>query len=774
MERGRIYLTAMSLDATWRSRSLAPGRRVTVALVLAAASPLLAGEGSAQSLRGFVTDAENGAPLELVHVVLSAADSTAEGAVTDADGSYLLAGFEPGRYVLSASRVGYTAFVDTLDLGQADSRTLNIELQPGFALQEVVVEAEGARTTAGFRSARPRDIARIPTPDLTGDLAAYLAAMPGVVALGDQGGQLFIRGGEPAQNLVQIDGVLVYQPMHILGFYSAFPSGIISRSDIHAGGFGSKFGERISSVIDVTARTGSSRVYAGNATISPFISSLQVEGPVIRDRISVLASARQSLVEHGASRVIGRDLPFNFGDAFVKLAANATESSRASLIALRTFDRGTLHEGPDPDEVRWENLSAGFRYLVLPRKFPLSADIRSSWSRLATELGPRADPVRESRIANRHLSAEATFHGDRTDVDAGIALRVVTTSSRLDGLYQRIAVDSEHAQHVAAFVEPQFRIGSGVRLSTGVRVQFFDMRFAPFLEPRWRFEWEHGRHLLSAAGGVYYQSVLGLYDRRDAASVFTVWTTAPRERLESEDIRAGRAQRALHGLAGYRLALLSGLHLSAEAYVKRLDNLYIAEWTAYPRFTTRLQPADGQVRGMDLRLEMRRRSLFAQVSFGYAATRYLAKQASLRLWYGEEELEFHPPHDRRHQVNAVLGLTAFGFDLGARMAFGSGLPFSRAVAFDGFALVNDVTSIAERPGFRRVIYERPYDARLPTYHRLDLSVARTIDAAAAEITVQASVLNVYDRRNLFYLDVFTLQRADQLPFLPSLSLKAAF
>ncbi len=764
----------MSNGAAWRSLDSGCGLRLAAAVALVAVLLLQAGEGRAQSLRGFVTDAENGAPLELVHVVLSSADAAAKGAVTDVDGSYLVAGLEPGRYVLRASRVGYNTFADTLDLELADSRALNIELQPGFALQEVVVESEGARTTAGFRSVRPRDIARIPTPDLTGDLAAYLATMPGVVALGDQGGQLFIRGGEPAQNLVQIDGVLIYQPMHILGFYSAFPSGIISRSDIHAGGFGSSFGERISSVIDVTARTGSSRVYAGSATLSPFISSVQMEGPILRDRVSVLASVRQSLVERGASHIIGRELPFNFGDAFFKLAGNTTESSRASLIALRTFDRGTLHEGPDPDEVRWGNLATGLRYLVLPRKFPLSADIRASWSRLATELGPRADHLRESRIASRHLSAEATFYGDRTDVDAGIALRVVSTSSRLDGLYQRIDVDSERAQHVAAFVEPQFRIGSGLRLSAGVRVQFFDMRFAPFLEPRWRFEWETGRHLFSAAAGIYYQSVLGLYDRRDAASVFTAWTSAPRKRLGSDDIRAGRAQRAIHALAGYRLGLLAGLQLAAEAYAKRLDNLYIAEWTAYPRFTTRLQPADGLVRGIDLRLEMRMGSLFGQVGYGYAATRYSARQASLRLWYGMEELAFNPPHDRRHQVNAVFGATVLGFELGARLAFGSGLPFSRAVGFDGFALVDDVTSIAERPGFRRVIYERPYDARLPTYHRLDMSVARTFEAAAAEITVQASVLNVYDRRNLFYLDVFTLQRADQLPFLPSLSLKAAF
>ncbi len=736
--------------------------------------PLAPGLLGAQTLRGFVTDAEEGTSLELVHVVLSSLQGGMKGTVTDLDGSYLLPSIEPGRYVLSASRIGYEVFTDSLEFTAADSRVLNIELSPGIALRELVVESERVRSSAGYVAARPRDIARIPMPDLTGDLAGYLAAMPGVVTVGDRGGQFFIRGGEPAQNLVQIDGVMVYQPMHILGFYSAFPSGIISRSDIYAGGFGTRFGERISSVIDVAARSGSTKHFAGSATLSPFISSAQLEGPLIPGRLSVLASLRRSLVKEGASRLIRGDIPFDFGDLFLKVAASITASSRASLLVLRTHDRGSLHEGPSPDEVRWENRSAGVRYLVLPRKYPLSADIRASYSYLASELGQPGAPAREGRIENRHFSADATFYGDRTDVDAGMTLRVIATRSMLGGLYQNIEVASQKAEHVATYVEPEFRFGAGLRLRPGLRIQFFDMRFAPFVEPRMRIEWERGRHQLSAASGLYHQAVLGLSDRRDAASVFTVWTSAPRPQSDGDDVRAGRAQRALHALFGYRLVLPSGLQFRAESFIKRLDNLYIAEWTAYPRFTTRLQPATGSVRGFDLRLELRRRLFYGQVSYGYAATRYAAQQASLQLWYGEEALAFNPPHDRRHQLNVLLSATLRGFEASARLSFGSGLPFSRPVAFDGFVPVDDITSIASQPGSRRVIYERPYAARLPAYHRLDASVARTFAAGGADVTVQASVINLYDRSNLFYLDVFTLRRVDQLPVVPSFGLKVAF
>ena len=209
-------------------------------------------------------------------------------------------------------------------------------------------------------------------------------------------------------------------------------------------------------------------------------------------------------------------------------------------------------------------------------------------------------------------------------------------------------------------------------------------------------------------------------------------------------------------------------------YGKSLRNLYISEWTAYPRFTTNLQPATGRSLGLDLRAEIRRPRFYGYVTYGLSNTRYYAEQAQLRLWYGEEALRFRPPHDRRHQVNALVSSTIRDFDVSVRWEFGSGLPFSRVVGFDGFTLVNDVINPFEAEVSRRVIYERPFSGELPAYHRMDLSVGRTFETDPAAVTFQASIINLYDRANLFYLDVFTLRRSDQLPFVPSLGVKVAF
>jgi hypothetical protein len=277
---------------------------------------------------------------------------------------------------------------------------------------------------------------------------------------------------------------------------------------------------------------------------------------------------------------------------------------------------------------------------------------------------------------------------------------------------------------------------------------------------------------VSAAGGLYYQEVVGLSDRRDAASVFTAWTNIPKHSgLPRDDVRRGQTPRALHGILGYQVALSPALSLSLEGYYKHLSDLFIAEWTAFPRFTTRLQPADGRSFGGELRLEANWGPLYAQLGYGYSNTLYDARQEELTLWYGVETLRFRPPHDRRHQVSALVAAEIAGVDARVRWQFASGRPYTQIAGFDGFAPVTRVADATDLPGTRRVIYASPFDGVLPPYHRLDVSVERTFALSeAVALTVQATAINAYHRRNIFYLDTFTRERVDQLPFTPSLGI----
>ncbi len=753
---------------------------------------IAAGAASAQTatIRGFVLESSTGLPMQGVNVYLEQDSRLINGVATDSDGLYTLARIPVGRYVLKASFIGYTTYADTLRLQQQeDIYQINITLEPDASeMGEVTVEAqrerEGmARVVAGQQTVQPRDIEMVPTVDVSGDLAAFITTLPGVITTGDRGGQLFIRGGEPWQNLVLLDGMVVYQPFHILGFFSAFPVDIISQADVYAGGFGSRFGGRLSSVIDVATRPGNKKAYGASVSVAPFVSSVLLEGPLTEsDRFSGLVSFRQSVIEQGASRIVDDDLPYRFGDVFAKVHGNITPNNQTSFTYMRTYDRGRVFEGTADDpranndvgdtpliessfnreqDIRWMNEAYGGRHLILPRKFPIAAELLVSYSRFQTEFGPPDDALRTSKVGRINGEANVTYFAGPLEVNWGMFVNTIELSSELGGLFQDQEIRQEFLTTAGLYIEPEFEVNPNLQVRAGLRLNGFASRARAALDPRLRAIWTKGRHEVSAAFGIYHQEIAGLSDRRDAASIFTAWAPVP----------FGRLPRATHFILGYRTQLTPWLEAASEGFFKRMRNLYVAEWTAFPRLTTRLQPADGIAFGMDLRFDLRLRNLYGYVTYGLSFVEYEARQSTLLLWYGSETLRYTPPHDRRHQINALLSTTLVGFDLSARWQFGSGLPFNRALGFDGFVLLDGDIDPFTEPGSRRVIYERPFNGRLPTYHRLDVSAERPFRIGSLEAKALISVINVYDRRNLFYLDVFTLRRADQLPFIPTFGLK---
>jgi hypothetical protein len=725
------------------------------------------------TVRGIVTDAETGEALQGVNVaLLGASDELVTGTVSGSGGVYALSRLKAGAYVLRASFVGFETWEQGITLEDGERILLNIQLQEGAeALDELVVEEErdsgSVRVTAGQVTIIPADIEMIPSPDVSGDLVNYLTTLPGIVSVGDRGGQLFVRGGEPWQNLVLLDGLWIYQPFHVLGFFSSFPADIIADVDVFAGGFPSQYGGRISSVMDVTSRNGSKYGFKGSASLAPFVSGLLVEGPLHNNgKVSFLASVRESVIGQGASRIIDQELPYEFGDLYIKLHALPSYNSQFTVNFLRTHDKGSVFEGSSeqPREfVEWTNEAGGLRYLVFPRAFSVMAEFAVNASRLESWQSRGTPAERFSRLQSVNTIANLThFHGNTT-IRWGLFARSLTIESELNGLFQNLSFREEFVTEIGMYVEPEWSFGDGWELRAGARIHGFPSKNVGFLEPRLRLVRRGDHDEWSFAAGSYHQEIVGLVDRRDAAGVFSAWTSSP----NNFDVPS-----ALHAIAGYRRALSASFEVGLEGYAKKLDNLFIPEWTAFPRFTTRIQNADGRVFGGDLRVQYAEGGLHVLATYGLSSVEYSARQESLPLWYGTDRVEFRPAHDRRHQLNMVVNMETAVAVFSARWQFGSGLPFSRALGFDGFVLMEGNVDVLEEEGSRRVIFEQPYKGLLPTYHRLDLSAERELVLSEnARLTVHAGVINTYDRSNLFYLDVFTLRRVDQLPFIPTIGLK---
>ncbi len=758
----------------WR-RAGATAAAARLALVILIALLVKTPSVSAQTatVRGFVTDREDGEAMQGVNVLLDNEDGAFFGTVTDNDGVYTVSRIPAGRYLFSISYIGYTSYRDTLLLRPGSIHTINVALEYGESeMGEVLVEAErvggAARVTAGLQTVRPEDIELVPAPDVSRDLATYLGTMPGVVSIGDRGGQFFIRGGEPSHNMVLLDGMYVHQPFHILGFYSAFPSDIINRADVYAGGFGSQFSGRISSVIDIYSRNGNKKRAAGSVSLAPFVSGAIFEAPLKRDRVSILGSFRQSVIEQGADLYLKQPLPYTFGDAFGKLHMVLNDNQQLSFSVLHTHDAGVLGEPSVDrvlDEVRWQNTAYGLRYLFLSGGKPFLGELLFSVSHMSNELGPVADPVRISQHNSFNYAVNFTNFIGRTEYKYGIFARAPSLEAELGGLFQDLELGIGRRHKIGIYLEPDIHISSELRARVGVVAQLFSgTDINRFFEPRARFVWERGPHQVSAAAGKYHQEVIGLTDRRDATNVFTAWVSAPSENLTE----------AYHSIAGYRFHPNDWLEISTESFYKYFTNIWIAEWTSFPRFTSRMQRADGRALGSDLRIEVRRPAFYAYFNYGLSSVHYNAKQAALPVWYGVERLRFRPPHDRRHQLNILVSTKLKVFDVSVRWNYGSGLPYNQIIGFDGFVNMDGIQDIFTAIDSRRIIYDRPFEGILPAYHRLDISLERTFEWEHAGLALQAGAINVYNRRNLLALDIFTLRRSDQLPFVPTVGVKVTF
>lgn len=776
--------------------------------------------GQTATVSGFVTDRSDGNPLEGATVALYRFEDGFEAAPTygraaDASGAYVLRGIQPGSYLLQISFIGYRAHRDTLALTGDDVHTVTVGLEPDEErLNELLVQAErqygAARITAGHQRIRPEEIEIIPAPDVSSDLAGYLTTLPGVVTRGDRGGQFFIRGGEPTQNLVIMDGMTVYQPFHVLGFYSAFPAEIIDHVDFFAGGFGAKYGGRLSSVLDMNTRAGNNRRFGGMASASPFSGALRLEGPIVPGHASFLLSARRSFIHRSGPDLYDEVMPFEFGDLFAKVQGRIGPRNRLSATGFETHDRGTLVADigqEEAQEVRWTNAGGSFRWFMLPRTMPVVAELTISRSRHEMEQGKpseivRSTVIRDTRVALDATFSEGSFFGGQTSAAAGWEVVFGRAENELGGLFQNIENSSRGVTSFGLYFEPEFLVRSTFKVSPGIRMQGYSVRLLPYIEPRLRASWDYGKHHISGAVGLYQQHLVGLTHRRDAASVFTAWAGIPRvndrpprvrgvreiapetfalswpenENLEmiGGELLRGRLGSAYHALLGYRAEPSAWLEISAEGFYKHVRNLYAGELTPFPRLTTRLLPTTGRSIGIEARVEVRRRPWYAFVTYGLSSTVYRADGRAVSLAYGVDGIRYRPGHDRRHQVNALASTSLGGFDVSLRWQFGSGLPYTQPLGFDGFVLIDRISTVFDLEASRRVIYDEPFGDMLPAYHRLDVSVERTLSVKNASLTFQASAINLYDRRNIFYVDLFTLARRDQLPFVPSLGIKIEF
>ncbi len=751
-----------------------PAARLLPTLI---AAVLLVGAGAAQaqqsSVQGIVLSSSTGSPLEGVAVLLETGGRRVYAAATDRNGFYQIGGIRRGSYSLRGQLLGYKAYERTLTLaGERVRVNFRLDVEP-VPIQGIEVSPEkgAAVRDLGRQVVTPIDISRVPVPAGMGDLATFLQTLPGVTTTSDRGGQVFVRGGTPAENLVLVDGIPIVQPFHIVGFFSVFPEDLVSSADFYASGFGARYSGRTSSVLDVRLRDGDPKGFREVASVGPFLAEGLAEGPA-GGGASWMASVRRSLIEETSGTLLGQTQPYGFDSELLKVTVPNGDDQRCSGLLLRTSDRGRLDPEETVSHIAWHNLVVGGRCVTQGKGVIRLTEVSFSYTGFANDAVNRGASNFRSNLHKLLNEAHLTSMVGSVPLFVGYHLYGEFSSYDLTELF------GIGRQEDAIF-------GFDSYVESSLPVRRLDLRPGavlvlapkPGVEPRLRASWQpFGRssEKLQAAFGVYRQNMIGISDIRDVTSVFTAW-------LSSAEGIGGRAVhrrlQAIHSSLGWQQSLGDGLRYSAEGYYKRIQNIAVPVWRATAAFATQITPAEGTSYGADARVEYTRRHLYGFIGYGYSWTQYQAIQGEFPLasWYDQPVQSYHPPHDRRHQVNVIGSYDLGRFRGSVRWQLGTGMPFTRPLGFDqAFDYTRDVYDVSKSFGTARVLMDKPFNGRLPAMHRLDVSVERAFDLPVGKLQVQAGAINVYDRRNMFYYDLYTARRVDQLPFAPyaSLTLRA--
>ncbi|MFK7772947.1 MAG: carboxypeptidase-like regulatory domain-containing protein [Saprospiraceae bacterium] len=248
------------------------------------------------SLNGYIEDEETGERL----IAATIWDKLSGRWATANEYGYFTLNLPEGNAELMVSYTGFTALEKKINLSK--NSTQNFGLKSHLTLKEIIVTP---LTLQGINAAEPlsshhlqvTQMNKLPTLGGEVELFRLVELMPGVQSGSDGIGGLHVRGGGADQNLILMDGVPIYNPSHSLGIFSVFNSEAIQSVTFSKGAFPARYGGRLSSVMDVRTREGNQKEWSGSIKAGLVTSSARIEGPIIKDKASILITARRTLLD---------------------------------------------------------------------------------------------------------------------------------------------------------------------------------------------------------------------------------------------------------------------------------------------------------------------------------------------------------------------------------------------------------------------------------------------------------------------------------------------
>ncbi|MCD8194251.1 MAG: carboxypeptidase-like regulatory domain-containing protein, partial [Tannerellaceae bacterium] len=269
---------------------------VLLLLLMLPVIPCIAQTG--YTIRGIVIDGSNGKPMP--GVTVSNKEFATNGVSTDQEGCFSIQ-VPPGTQTLLFSFIGYETLEQPVALppGKEFSVTL---FEGSQQIEEVVVVSRSARerldnVTIGVEKIEISEMAKIPSLLGERDIIRSLQLLPGVKSEGDGSSGFQVRGGTAVQNLIVLDDATIYNAGHLMGIFSTFNDDALTNASLYKGQIPAQFGGAVSSVFDIHTKTGNMDGYKFNGSIGLLSAKVNVEGPIIPEKVSFFVSARRSYLD---------------------------------------------------------------------------------------------------------------------------------------------------------------------------------------------------------------------------------------------------------------------------------------------------------------------------------------------------------------------------------------------------------------------------------------------------------------------------------------------
>ena len=749
------------------------------------------------SIKGFVYEKSNGEPVMFANVYLK---GTTLGSTTDINGYFSITRIPDGNYTLLVTMMGYDTISDLINLKG------NQIVNKKYSLVEAAIQLQAVNITADKIEARtetktsvvnitPKTITKIPSVGGQADLAQYLQVIPGVVFTGDQGGQLYIRGGAPIQNKVLLDGMIVYNPFHSIGLFSVFDTDIIRNAEVFTGGFGAEYGGRVSSIMDITTRDGNKKRISGKIGGSTFGAKVMVEGPLKKAKndndmtVSFVLSAKNSYLEQTSQTVYksflnNEILPYNFQDVYGKVSMNAPNGSKINLFGFSFNDQVNNYKAIS--DFSWKSYGGGSNFVLIPGKSPVLIEGNVAYSKYEANLSEANNPGRSSSIDGFNAGFTFSYFLGKNTLKYGVELlgfKTVFDYTKSNGI--RIN-QTENTTELGAFIKYKWQLDKLI-IEPSMRIQWYASLAEISPEPRIAVKYNvNDWFRLKAAAGMYSQNLIAANSDRDVVNLFYGFLSGQDnipKKFNGKEVDT-KLQKANHYIVGTEFDVFDNVTLNIEGYYKDFKQLtsmnrnQLYPETNHPDDVSEIEWRDfmienGKAYGIDfsVKYDFLRWYVWAAYSLAYVNKNFENSARNL--------VNYRTHYDRRHNVNVIVTYTGGArkqWEFSGRWNLGSGFPFTQVSGFyEGYQMENMDINIIGVNGELGIIYGELNKGQLPVYHRLDLDVKRKFwFGENMVLEADFSVTNVYNRSNIFYVDIITNEEIYQLPLMPSLGLTLTF